>query len=289
MRRMHTEREVMELEQLRQLDAIERCGTLSAAATELHTTQPSLSRSMQKLEAELGQDLFDRTRNRARLNDAGRLAVEHARAVLAEERRMRAAFDELAKRQRTLKVASVAPAPNWRLASLVVDKAPGIIVEPELVGGEDEARRRLLDRTCDLCITLRPMQLPTVRSAPLMTEDLFAALPEEHALAERASLSFADLDGEPFLVLEQVGFWMDVVRRNLPNSQVIVQKDQVVFTQLLRSTALCAFATDVAENDASAVGRIAVPIVDADAHATFFLNMLVESPERVKNVFEIVD
>ena len=274
----------MELEQLRQLDAIERNGTLSAAAAELHTTQPSLSRSMAKLEADLGVGLFDRTRNRARLNDTGRLAVEHARAVLAEESRMRAVFDELARRRRTVRVESVAPAPNWRIAELVATRLPGAIIETDLAG-EAEARAHLLGRSCDLAVTLRPIQLPTVGSAPLMTEDLYLAVPREHPLADWTSVSFADMDGEPFLVLEHIGFWMDIVNRRLPNSQVIVQKDQAVFWQLLRSTDLCSFSTDVAANDVSGSGRVTIPIVDADAHATFFLNALADAPERAAIVF----
>ena len=51
----------MELEQMRQLDAIARRGTISAAAEELHLSQPALSRSIRRLERELGQELFDRT------------------------------------------------------------------------------------------------------------------------------------------------------------------------------------------------------------------------------------
>lgn len=101
----------MELEQLRQLDAIARTGTFSAAADELHTSQPSISRSMRALERELGCELFSRSRNRAELNDAGRRALDHARAILAEERRMRDAFAELTRTNRTLAIASVAPAP----------------------------------------------------------------------------------------------------------------------------------------------------------------------------------
>ena len=50
-------------------------GTISAAAEKLHLTQPSLSRSMKRLETDLGQELFDRTRNHVELNEAGRLAV----------------------------------------------------------------------------------------------------------------------------------------------------------------------------------------------------------------------
>ena len=76
----------MELEQMRQLDAIARQGTISAAAEELHLSQPALSRSIRRLERELGQELFDRTHNSATLNDAGRLAVDHARNLLRDER-----------------------------------------------------------------------------------------------------------------------------------------------------------------------------------------------------------
>lgn len=56
----------MDFDQLRQLDAIDREGTISAAAERLHLSQPALSRSVQRLEAELGQPLFDRSGRRTR-------------------------------------------------------------------------------------------------------------------------------------------------------------------------------------------------------------------------------
>ena len=124
----------MELEQLRQLVEVERCGTISAAAEELHITQPSLSRSIRRLERDLGQDLFDRGRNSVTLNEAGRLALTHAKRILADVRLMRNDFDELSKHERTIRVASVAPAPTWRLTALVVERFPGTILGPELMG-----------------------------------------------------------------------------------------------------------------------------------------------------------
>lgn len=47
----------MELEQLRQLDAVARSGTLQAAADELHLSQSALSRSLRRLEDDLGRPL----------------------------------------------------------------------------------------------------------------------------------------------------------------------------------------------------------------------------------------
>lgn len=111
----------MELEQLRQLDVIARYGTLQAAADRLHISQSALSRSLKRLEDDLGQQLFDRTRNSLQINANGRLALEHAQLILAEERRMRDDFNALAKRARTVRVASIAPAPTWRLSSIILE------------------------------------------------------------------------------------------------------------------------------------------------------------------------
>ena len=51
---------MFELYQLEQLVAVAECGTLSNAAEQLHISQPALSRSMQRLEAELQVTLFIR-------------------------------------------------------------------------------------------------------------------------------------------------------------------------------------------------------------------------------------
>ena len=51
---------MIELEQLKQLIAFAKYGTLSKAAEELYISQPALSRSIQKLEKTLEVELFDR-------------------------------------------------------------------------------------------------------------------------------------------------------------------------------------------------------------------------------------
>ena len=277
----------MDLSQLEQIVATAECGTISAAAEATHVSQPTLSRSMRQLEAELGCELFERTKNRARLNDAGRVVVGHARAILAERQRMADDLSELARRLRTLRVASVAPAATWRLTSVLVAADPSAIVEPELVG-ELEAERRLAEGACDLALTLHPVHVPGVRSMPLCTESLSVAVPTGHPLSTRTSVSFADMDGLPFLVFEQIGFWMGVVERNLPSSQVIVLNDRFVFEQLLGNSQLCAFSTDIAVNDPNRTGRVAVPIADADAHASYFANVAADAGGRASAAFEAV-
>ena len=279
----------MEFEQLRQLDAIARTGTFSAAAEELHVAQPSISRSMRALERELGCELFHRTRNRAELNDAGALALTHARAILAEERRMRDAFDELARRQRTIHVVSIAPAPVWRLTELVVGSFPGTVLTSELAPDERAVEGRLFDRSADIVLTNRPVGLPTVTCTPFMVENLYVYASVRDELAGRTSVSFAELNGRTFLMNAEVGFWGDVVRRAMPDAHIIEQSDARVLAQLTATTDLLGFVTDISEfarTEAEQGVRERIPIQDASAHATYFAVSLTDAPQAVRSIQE---
>lgn len=277
----------MELEQLRQLDEIAQCGTLQAAAERLHLSQSALSRSLRRLEEDLGQPLFDRTKNSMHINAAGRLALDHARLILAEERRLRDDFDNLAKRERTIRVASVAPAPTWRLSSLVLEQYPTTIVEPD-IAPEQDVESRLINGTCDLAITARQPTLPTLCSRRFMHEDLYANVPEGHVLHDRNEVTFAELDGLTFLVYGRIGFWHDIHTRMMPFAQFVVQPDRTIFLQQVRTSNLLTFTTNAPENTSRHESRRAIPITDPEAHVTFYLCMRADAPERVRTLFELV-
>jgi DNA-binding transcriptional LysR family regulator len=270
------------------LDEIARCGTLQAAAEHLHLSQSALSRSLRRLEDDLGQPLFDRTRNSMQINASGRLALEHARLILAEERRLRDDFAALAKRERTIRVASVAPAPTWRLSSLVLEQYPTTIVEPD-IASEQEVESRLINGTCDLAITARQPKLPTICSCSFMHEELYANVPVGHVLHERESLTFAELDGLTFLVYGGIGFWHDIHTSKLPFAQFVTQPDRTIFLQQVRTSNLLTFTTNAPENTSRHESRRAIPITDPEAHATFYLCARRDAPERVNTLFSLVE
>jgi LysR family hca operon transcriptional activator len=75
----------VELRHLRYFIAIAEEGSLTVAAVKrLHTAQPSLSRQMHDLEAELGCALMIRGARGIELTAAGRVLLDHARVVLAQ-------------------------------------------------------------------------------------------------------------------------------------------------------------------------------------------------------------
>jgi DNA-binding transcriptional LysR family regulator len=69
------------VEALRHFLLIAEHGTFTAAARHAHVSQPALTASMRRLEESYDARLFDRDRNGARLTEAGRALLPHARAA----------------------------------------------------------------------------------------------------------------------------------------------------------------------------------------------------------------
>ena len=73
----------MDLRLLRAFVTVARCGNFGAAAGELATSQPALTKQIQLLERRLGSALFSRGRHGARLTSAGELLLSDAVDLLA--------------------------------------------------------------------------------------------------------------------------------------------------------------------------------------------------------------
>ncbi|HZR11989.1 MAG TPA: LysR family transcriptional regulator [Acidimicrobiia bacterium] len=72
----------MNLQQLRYLVALADRGTMTAAAAELHVSQPALSRAIRDLERELGATLFERAGRTVVATADADAVLEHARVVV---------------------------------------------------------------------------------------------------------------------------------------------------------------------------------------------------------------
>src|SRR5690242_2712705 len=70
------------IRELRTLLAVAREGTFAGAGDRIGLTQAAVSAQMQRLEAELGAALFDRTGRTARLNALGRQTLARAQEIV---------------------------------------------------------------------------------------------------------------------------------------------------------------------------------------------------------------
>src|SRR5690349_23686562 len=83
---------MLDVTRLRVLEAVARHGSVTAAAKELHYSQPSVSHHLARLEAESGAQLLQRVGRGIRLTQAGQLLADRAAEIIG---RIEAADAEL--------------------------------------------------------------------------------------------------------------------------------------------------------------------------------------------------
>jgi DNA-binding transcriptional LysR family regulator len=195
----------MDLNTLRQFLVVARLEHLSHAADELRVAQPSLSRTIARLESELRTPLFDRA-GRLRLNDTGKLFRDYVERALGElEAGRRAVADAISGGFGTVRLASetfltfIGPLAAFKQAH------PGVEVELHQIPAAEMARR-LLAQDVDLCVASQPIQSDGLEAIELLDEAVWLAAPLDHQLAGRTSVTIDELADEPFIAASE-GHW----------------------------------------------------------------------------------
>jgi DNA-binding transcriptional LysR family regulator len=188
----------LDLRKLRYFLAVAHHLNFGRAAEELLLAQPALSRAIQALEADLGVTLFERDHHKVTLTAAGAALVREAEMLLARA----------AAARRRVQAASRAA------GTLTVGFRPGIIItdvvrqftkeHPETAVNAiriewDEQHAAVADGRVDIAWIRTPIADADLVITPLSDDPEVVALPAAHRLAERESVSLADLASEPML------------------------------------------------------------------------------------------
>jgi len=194
------------MHQLRYVVAVARTGTFSRAAEQCHVSQPSLSQQILKLEDELGERLFDRLKRGVKLTPHGEAFLSRARRILEEvDAAKREATDAKALLRGSVTVG-VLPTIAPYLLPDVLAEFTGKFPDVDIVVQEDTTARLLeqaLASEIDFALASLPIRDPRLEVRELFTEELLLALPPGHPLTRKRSVSPADLEGEPLIVMKE--------------------------------------------------------------------------------------
>lgn len=193
----------MELLQLKYFLTVARCEHVTEAAGKLHVTQSSLSKTIQRLEEDLGVPLFDRIGRKLRLNDFGRTFLRRTEKALFElEQGQREIGDLSNKDQGTLQLAVTTASTLPGILREFRKNQPDIQFHVQMVSLENMSR--LLHRgEVDFCLSSPPIEGEDIECQILYDDPIVVAVPMDHRYAERSSIQLAELKDESFVGVKQ--------------------------------------------------------------------------------------
>ncbi|RCS42202.1 LysR family transcriptional regulator [Bremerella cremea] len=194
----------MDIEQLQQFLKVAELGNFTRAAEVLSISQPALSRSIARLEEELGQPLFERQSRKVVLTDAGNLLQSRAHRIvsLVEDTKAEICDDGESGRVRLGAIPTIAPFFLPEMLSPFAEAFPKahLTVQEDTT---DNLLRRCQQGEIDVAILALPITAKHLEIEPLFEEELLLVLPTEHPLCEKKQIKLADVEPYPFVLLDE--------------------------------------------------------------------------------------
>ena len=221
----------MNTKDLKWLQEVCKCKSITKAASNLYISPQGLSKGIRNLEYELGVPLFIRTPNGVELTSYGQYVYEKSEILLNELERLSTDLERMKQMENGC----------LRLCS-----AYGIlrILSPEFIFGfEEQFPGMSIDYTeypdChvdeemekgnfDVAFHVDGALMEGFVSIPLFTSAVSLLAYEDHPLAEKTSVSVKDLDGEP-MIIESRAFQIHRMFRRVCEEQR-VQPDIIFYT-----------------------------------------------------------
>ncbi|MBD2865350.1 LysR family transcriptional regulator [Paenibacillus oceani] len=189
----------MELLQLRYFRTVARMEHMTKAAQELLIAQPALSKTISRLEEDVGVPLFDRHGGRIHLNTFGKAFLDKVEKALALLEEGRKEVSELAGLEQG----------GIHLATTTLDRLTDALGEfltlhPEVnfritQASMEEMTHLVETGEVDMCFTALPIDRPDISSVSVLKEDIYLAVPQGHRFAGKKSIRLSELAEDPFI------------------------------------------------------------------------------------------
>ncbi len=265
---------------------IAESGSLTTAAQQLHVTQPALSRTLRRLEEDLGLPLFDRSGNRIHLNSHGETALLHVNRILYEVDAFKEEMTLLANQRKMLSISFCDPGIRWFCTPDFSLGHPDTQLFQAPYSLEDPLGP-LLRRECDLLVTPVPCADPEIVSVPFLQDTVCLSVPPDSAFAERPSISMTDLSGSSLFLMDVDGCLIQTIKvlAGLMDDPIRLsfEKNSVMYGYRLNRESLLTTSSILArEFRSNDVGRVLIPFSDPELTIRCSILYLRENHAKVR-------
>lgn len=192
----------MDLKELTTFRTVIQEGTFSRAADQLHYAQSTVTNQIQRLEKELGIQLFKRGWD-AELTEAGKIYAAEVDHLIAHWQYVRDQAQQLQQEERgVLRIGMIESTCTTLLPTMMqrfAQHKPGIQCELT-IANTDTLAQSLRDGRIELAICGEPPAMDVLHFEPLYEEEIVFIVHEQHPLAQKGKLTEDDLQQYPLTV-----------------------------------------------------------------------------------------
>jgi len=191
----------MEIYQLIHFIAIVETGSFTKGADRAAVSQSAISASIARLEAEFDVQLLDRRRSPVVPTAAGERLLEAGKAILQICNTVKGELGSIA-RPKVLRIGIPQSFSSRHVSNLLGSfrrNNPHVAIQAS-DGSYEQLVELLAERQFDAVLTIIDDNASKFESRILFKEPYVLAVPKDHRFAQKQSVTFADLDGEPFIV-----------------------------------------------------------------------------------------
>ena len=271
----------MKFTHLAAFDAAAPAGSVTAAAEQLHVSQPALTREIRELEERLGVALFDRLPRGMQLTEAGQMLAEYARQIFRLADAAEAAVGEFAGLKRGhLVVASSRTIGTYLMPALMDayrDLYPGVTIEL-VISNSEQVKSAVLGQRCQLGLIEGPYGDDAFEVMSLGDDEIMAVAGPGHPLARRRTLNAAALSDVELVMREEGSGTREVVEQayaahGLSLDPALVVGSQEAIKRLLRIGHAVSWVSRLSVQDELESGAL-VQLPVADIRVARNLHML---------------
>ncbi|MEV5355829.1 LysR family transcriptional regulator [Streptomyces sp. NPDC052693] len=256
----------LELRQVHYFVAVAEEANFTRAAARLAMTQPALSRAVKALERTVGSALLVRSPQGVTLTPAGRTLLEEGKALLAQATRATAQV------RREAAATSVVTVSGPGCDVLLLDRLVRAFNEARApyraqvsVGTIDDQLTRLRCGQADIALWRGPVTAPDLAARLLRHERGHVLVGSAHRLAERRSVTLAELADEPVIrwlgasaSLSDPALWPD----GPPGRPGVEVSDGLQMLAVVRLGQAVAFTADPDNGAGRPEGTVSIPLAD---------------------------
>lgn len=211
--------------QLQAFLAIARSGSFTAAARELHLTQPAVSHSIQGLEEELRCRLLDRVGRTVTLTQAGEQLLTHAQRILEEMDAARSGLNDLGRwGSGRLRVGTSTTSCQYILPAVLrefKESFPRCIIQIE-PADTPKALELLRQRRVDLALALEPPVDADLEFRPLFTDELQFLVSPFHPWARAGRVQQDEIKRQHFILYSRGSYLSEMIDEYFRRERIVL-------------------------------------------------------------------